>query len=138
MTEIVGAGNRIVQCACVLRLTNLLTYFHEAVVVEEAEHGGACGRVIAEPRGGDVGDDLVDRGARLGVEVQRQPVPLRRPPAASCSSSGSGRRQWQWQGRLPSAASAHAIAAEGHDEEQDKADPSGGIHCRGGRRRGLA
>lgn len=117
----------------------LLTYFHEAVVVEEAEHGGAGGRGVAEPHGGDVGDDLVDRRARLGVEVQRQLVPDRRPPAA-----GSARAPWrrrhlhrQWQRRLPSKTSAD----EGHDERKEQegateAGVSGGIHCHGGGRSG--
>ena len=105
----------------------LLTHLDEAVVVEEAEHGGAGGRVVAEPCGGDVGDDLLHRGTRPGVEVQRQPVPLRRPPACTLPR---GRQRHR---RLPSTASAHA-AAEVHNEEQDEAaetDASGGIHCRG-------
>lgn len=93
------------------------TYFDEAVVVEEAEHGGAGGGVVAEPRRGDVADDLVDGRARLGVEVQRQLVPHRRAPVSSAGSSARATTpscrvrhhllflQYRQRLRLPSAAS---------------------------------
>jgi hypothetical protein len=62
-----------------------VTYFNEAVVVEEAEHGGPGGGEVPVPGSSDTGNDLVDRGARLGVEVQRHPVPLRQPPAPAAA-----------------------------------------------------
>jgi hypothetical protein len=101
-------------------------YLDEAVVVEEAEHGGPGGGEVPVAGGGDVGDDLVDRGARLGVEVERQPVPLRRPP-------GSDRRGRLGQRlRLPGA----RRPAEGRDDQQQEdqadataeADASRGTH----------
>jgi len=91
-----------------------VTYFDEAVVVEEAEHGGSGGGEVPVPGGGDVADDLVDRGARLGVEVQRQPVPLRRAPAAE----DRGRRRHGQRLRLP--ATRRADEGRRRDEQQQE------------------
>jgi hypothetical protein len=93
-------------------------------VVEEAEHAGSGGGVVPEARGGDVADDLVDGGARLRVEVQRQPVPLRRAPGAGLARHGQ-------RLRLPGARRAEGRRNE--QQEQDAAadeepDASGGTH----------
>lgn len=110
--------------------------------MEEAEHGGSGGGEVPVLGGGDVGDDLVDSGARPGVEVQRQAVPLRRPPAAE--GEGRGRRRGQ---RLRLPATRRADEGRRRDEQQqqqraavdEEADASArGIHFRRATQRKLA
>lgn len=57
-----------------------VSYFDEAVVEEEADDGGAGGGAVAEALGGDGGDDPVELGAVVGVEVERELVADRRRP----------------------------------------------------------
>jgi hypothetical protein len=105
----------------------MVTYFDEAVVVEEVEHAGSGGGVVPEARGGDFGDDLVDGGARLREEVQRQPVPLRRAPGAGLARH---RRHGQ-RLRLPGARRADGRRDEQQEQDataDEKSDASGGTH----------